>query len=188
MIFLRLFLSFFKTGLFAIGGGLATLPFLYEISEKYGWFSKGDLANMLAISESTPGPIGVNMSTYAGFTTAGIPGALVATASLILPAFLITVFIANAMEKYRNNRFVDAAFLGLRPAVVALIFVAFLELLKVSVLHVEAFLATKQIRALLNLPNLLLMAALFALQHFCKKIHPIVLIVIGAAAGILLNL
>ncbi len=188
MIYLQLSLSFLKTGLFAIGGGLATLPFLYEISETYGWFSKGDLANMLAISESTPGPIGVNMATYAGFSTAGFPGALVATVSLVLPAFLITLFIAKAMEKYRNNRFVDAAFLGLRPAVVALIFAAFLEVLKVSVLHVEAFLAEEKIGALFNIPALLLMAVLFALQHFCKKIHPILLVVIGAAAGIIFGL
>ena len=188
MIYIKLFLAFFKTGLFAIGGGLATLPFLYEISETYGWFSKGDIANMLAISESTPGPIGVNMATYAGFTTAGIGGALIATAGLIMPAFLITLIIAKAMEKYRNNRFVDAAFLGLRPAVLALIFVAFLEVLKVSVLHAEAFLASKQIGALFNLPALILMAALFALQHFYKKIHPIFLIVIGAAAGIICGL
>lgn len=187
-MYLQLFLAFFKTGLFAIGGGLATLPFLYEISETYGWFSKGDLANMLAISESTPGPIGVNMATYAGFTAAGVPGALIATGALILPSLLIILVIAKAMERYRHNRFVDAAFLGLRPAVVALISVAFLEVLKVSVLHVEAFLETKEIGALLNLPALLLMAALFALQHFCKKIHPILLIVIGAAAGILLGL
>jgi len=188
MIFLQLFLSFFKTGLFAIGGGLATLPFLYEISEKYGWFSAGDIANMLAISESTPGPIGVNMATYAGFTAAGIPGALTATCALILPSLLIVLFVAKAMEKYRNNRFVDAAFLGLRPAVVALITVAFLEVIKVSVLHVEAFLASGKFGALFNFPALILMAALFALQHFCKKIHPIFLIVIGAAAGVLLGL
>ena len=164
MIYAKLFLAFFKTGLFAIGGGLATLPFLYEISETYGWFSKGDIANMLAISESTPGPIGVNMATYAGFTAAGIGGALLATAGLIMPAFLI------------------------RPAVLALIFVAFLEVLKVSVLHAEAFLTSKQISALFNFPALILMAALFALQHFRKKIHPIFLIVIGAAAGIIFGL
>ena len=188
MIYLQLFFAFFKTGLFAIGGGLATLPFLYEIAQKYGWFAPESVADMLAISESTPGPIGVNMATYAGFSTAGVLGALTATFALVLPAFLITLFIAKAMEKYRNNRFVDAAFLGLRPAVVALITVALFSVVKASVLHVDAFLATKTLRSLFDFPALILLAILFAVEHFFKKVHPIVLIVIGAAAGILLQL
>lgn len=188
MIFVELFLSFFKTGLFAIGGGLATLPFLYEIAEKYGWFSPQMVADMLAVSESTPGPIGVNMATYAGFTAAGIPGAVVATASLVLPSVIIILIIAAAMSRYRENRFVNAAFLGLRPAVVALITVALLEVLKASILHVDAFLASKKLPDLFDFPALILMAALFALSHFCKKLHPIVLIVIGAAAGIVFRL
>ncbi len=188
MMYLQLFLAFFKTGLFAIGGGLATLPFLYEISETYGWFSAGDIANMLAISESTPGPIGVNMATYAGFITAGVPGGIVATASLVLPSVIIVLIIAGFMSKYRDNRFVNAAFLGLRPAVVGLILVAFIEVLKASVLHVDAFLASRQIGNLFDIPTILLMAAMYALMHFWKKLHPIVLILIGAAAGILLGL
>ncbi len=188
MIYLQLFLAFFKTGLFAIGGGLATLPFLYEISETYGWFSAGDIANMLAISESTPGPIGVNMATYAGFITAGIPGGIVATASLVLPSVTIILIIAGFMSKYRDNRFVNAAFLGLRPAVVGLILVAFLQVLKASVLHMDTFLATKHLLDLFDWPAIVLMAVLYTLMHFWKKLHPIVLIVIGAAVGILLGL
>ena len=188
MIYLQLFFAFFKTGLFAIGGGLATLPFLYEIAEKYPWFTPESVADMLAISESTPGPIGVNMATYAGFTTAGVLGSLTATFALILPAFLITLFIAKAMEKYRNNRFVEAAFLGLRPAVVALITVALFSVVKSSVLHVDAFLHSKALLLLFDFPALILLAILFAAQHVFKKMHPIVLIVIGAAAGILFGL
>ena len=89
MIYLRLFYAFFKTGLFSIGGGLATLPFLYEMAEKYSWFTEEDIANMLAIAESTPGPIGVNMATYVGIQTGGILGGFWATFALVLPSFII---------------------------------------------------------------------------------------------------
>ena len=93
MIYLRLFWEFCKTGLFSVGGGLATLPFLYDISARTGWFTEAQLADMIAISESTPGPIGVNMATYVGFTTAGIPGALAATLGLVFPEIVIILII-----------------------------------------------------------------------------------------------
>ncbi len=185
MIYFELFLAFFKTGLFAIGGGLATLPFLYEISEKYGWFTPEMVADMLAVSESTPGPIGVNMASYAGFTAAGVPGAVLATCSLVLPSLLIILIVAGFMKRFRDNRFVNAAFLGLRPAVVALILVAFFEVLKASILHVDTFLITKNISALFDLPAVLLFAALTFISYRFKKLHPIVLIFIGALVGIL---
>lgn len=189
MIYLELFLSFFKTGLFAIGGGLATLPFLYEIAGKHPeWFTAEMVADMLAVSESTPGPIGVNMATYAGFSAAGVPGALTATLSLVLPSFLVILLVAGFMAKFRENRFVDAAFLGLRPAVVALITLAFAEVLKVSVLHMDAFLSSGKIGTLFNFPALLLFAALLLVSHFFKKLHPVVLVLLGATAGILFNL
>ena len=95
MTLLRLMFEFFKTGLFAVGGGLATLPFLYEISDKTGWFSHADIADMIAISESTPGAIGINMSTYAGFKTAGVPGGILATLSLAAPSLIIILIIAK---------------------------------------------------------------------------------------------
>lgn len=185
-MYLQLFFAFFKTGLFAIGGGLATLPFLYEISEAYGWFSTDELANMLAISESTPGPIGVNMATYAGFTTAGVIGALVATLGLILPALLITAGVAAAISRFRENRFVGAAFSGIRPAVVALISVAFLEVLKVSVLRFPGNPAV--FLSPLDVPSLCLLVGLYALAHIRKNIHPILLIVLGAVFGIFFRL
>lgn len=186
MIYLELFLSFFKTGLFAIGGGLATLPFLYEIAASHPeWFSSEMVADMLAVSESTPGPIGVNMATYAGYSAAGVLGALAATFSLVLPSFLVILIVAGFMAKFRQNRFVESAFLGLRPAVVALISVAFLEVLKASVFHIDAFLTSKKLTELFDIPCLLLFAALYLISHFFKKIHPIFLVLIGAAAGII---
>ena len=188
MIYIELFLSFFKTGLFSVGGGLATLPFLYEIAETKGWFSPQMIADMLAVSESTPGPIGVNMATYAGFITAGISGAVVATAGLVLPSLVIILILAGFMERYRNNRFVNGAFWGIRPAVVALVLVALIEVLKSSVLDWETFLLTKNIPDIFRLPNLLLMAVLFGILLRFKKIHPIVLVLIGAMVGIIVGL
>mgnify|MGYP003295568343 CR=1 FL=1 len=188
MMYLQLFFAFFKTGLFAMGGGLATLPFLYEISEKYGWFSSEMIADMLAISESTPGPIGVNMATYAGFTTAGVGGAVLATAGLVLPSLLIVLCIAAAISRFRNNRYVENAFSAIRPAVVAMIFLAFVEVLKASVLHLDAFMETRNFASLFHLPALVLFLLFYALYHFGKKIHPIVLVLLGALAGIILGL
>ena len=110
MIYLQLFYEFFKTGLFAIGGGLATLPFLQEMSARTGWFSLSELQDMIAVSESTPGPIGVNMATYAGFTSAGIPGAFCATLGLILPSFIIILIVAGFLKRFKDSPLVDAAF------------------------------------------------------------------------------
>ena len=112
MIYLRLFYEFFKTGLFSVGGGLATLPFLYEMSTKTGWFTTADIADMIAVSESTPGPIGINMSTYAGFTTGGVLGGVVASIGLAVPSVIIILIIAKFLERFRNNRFVEGAFYG----------------------------------------------------------------------------
>ena len=100
---LRLMFEFFKTGLFSVGGGLATLPFLYEMSDKTGWFTHADIADMIAISESTPGAIGINMSTYAGYKTAGIPGGILASLSLAAPSVIIILIIARFLKKFRDN-------------------------------------------------------------------------------------
>ena len=129
MIFLKLFVSFFKVGLFAVGGGMATIPFLYELSDSTGWFTRNDLANMIAVSESTPGPIGVNMATYVGFVTgmdvAGLPGAVLggacATLGLAAPAILIILLIASLLNGFKDNKYVQSAFYGLRPASMGMI-------------------------------------------------------------------
>ena len=110
MIFLQLFYEFFKAGLFAIGGGLATLPFLKQISLRYPWFTPNDLMDMIAVSESTPGPMGVNSATYAGFHAAGIPGAITATCSLVLPSVIIIILVSRALDKFRDSRWSRTAF------------------------------------------------------------------------------
>ena len=116
MIYLQLIFEYFKTGLFAFGGGYATLPFLYHISETYGWYSSKQLSDMLAVSSITPGPVGVNMATFSGYTTAGILGALLATSSVVLPSLIIVVIIAKLLAKFRENRHVQAAIYALKPA------------------------------------------------------------------------
>ena len=126
MIYLRLFWEFFKTGLFAIGGGMATLPFLHDIGEATGWFTQAQLMNMLAVSESTPGPIGINMATYVGFTVAGVPGAVIATLGEVTPSIIVILIIAALLRLFLENRYVDLAFYGLRPASTGLILAAVL--------------------------------------------------------------
>lgn len=121
MIYFQLFYEFFKIGLFAIGGGMATLPFLMDLTARYDWYTKAELTNMIAISQSTPGPVGINMATYAGYNAAGIPGAVVATLSLVAPALVIIMVIAKFLADFNENKTVQAAFYGIRPTVAALI-------------------------------------------------------------------
>ncbi|MDN6852659.1 MAG: chromate transporter, partial [Tetragenococcus koreensis] len=116
MIYLQLFYEFFKTGLFSVGGGLATMPFLYDMADRTGWFTYGQLADMIAISESTPGAIGINMATYVGYLTVGPVGGIIATVGLVSPAIIIIMIIGGFLTKFRNNFYVDAVFYGLRPA------------------------------------------------------------------------
>ena len=183
MILLRLFAEFAKTGLFSIGGGLATLPFLYEMSTNTGWFSHADVADMIAISESTPGAIGINMSTYAGFKTAGIPGGILATFGLALPSIIIILIIAKFLEKFRTNRLVEGAFYGLRPASIAMITVAGLNVAKVSLINLAAWEASHHIGDLFVWKAIVLGVVLFIAQKKLKW-HPVIFIAISAVVGI----
>jgi chromate transporter len=188
MILLRLFWEFFKTGLFAVGGGMATLPFLYDMSARTGWFTQARLADMIAVSESTPGPIGVNMATYVGFETAGIPGAVVATLGLICPSIIIIILIARVLKQFRESKTVDAVFYGLRPCSIALIAAAGLLVARVTFLNQDAPAAGFNPAELLRWKELLLAAVLLVLTRFVeplKKLHPVVFIALSAAVGIL---
>lgn len=183
-LLLNLFLEFFKIGLFAVGGGLATIPFLHQLAEKYTWFTVQTLVDMIAISESTPGAMGVNMSTYTGFTTAGIPGALTATFALILPSICIIIIIAHFLKQFADSPVVKAIFSGLKPAVAALIAVAALNLVNVSVINLAAFQASGSLIDLFPIKNIILFVILFYMTTKIKK-HPIVWIAVSAAVGIL---
>ena len=190
MLYLRLFFEFFKTGLFAVGGGMATLPFLYSISDKTGWFSHAQLADMIAVSESTPGPIGVNMATYVGFTTGGIPGAVVATLGLVTPSVIVILLVARALQAFRQNRYVDAAFYGLRPCSVALIAAAGLLVVKIALFDFDRFAETGVLTDLFQIKGLLLAAVLLVLTRYVKQtksLHPIVFILASALVGVVLR-
>lgn len=190
MLYLRLFFEFFKTGLFAVGGGMATLPFLYSISDKTGWFSHAQLADMIAVSESTPGPIGVNMATYVGFTTGGIPGAVVATLGLVTPSVIVILLVARALQAFRQNRYVDAAFYGLRPCSVALIAAAGLLVVKIALFDFDRFAETGVLTDLFQIKGLLLAAVLLVLTRYVKQtksLHPIVFILASALVGVALR-
>lgn len=197
MLFLRLFLEFFKTGLFAIGGGMATIPFLYEMSDKTGWFTHADLANMIAVSESTPGPIGVNMATYVGYITGmnaggvmfAFLGALTATIGLITPSVIVIMLVAAVLKKFSENRYVNSAFYGLRPASTALIAAAGITVVITNLLPINDIIEKGV--STVNWQGLILAAALWVLMNkikFTKKLHPIVFIGISAAVGIIFSM
>jgi len=183
MILLRLYFEFFKVGLFAVGGGLATVPFLRDIGASTGWFTDAQLTTMIAVSESTPGPMGVNMATYVGFETAGVPGAVLATLGLITPSIIIIVVIAGFLQKFRQSRTVDAVFYGLRPASTALIASAGLSV-ALAVLVVVGGLSEHTVTPIW--PRILLAAAIFICLRFTKlkKLHPVAFIGFAALVGV----
>ena len=198
MILCKLFWEFCKTGLFAIGGGMATVPFLREIADKTGWFTAGQLADMIAVSESTPGPLGVNMATYVGYTVGlsqlgspqmGIVGAVTATLGLIFPSIVIVLCISFFLKRFRTSTLVDAALYGLRPASVALISAAGVEIVLFAILRVDSI---YQIGAAqLSWKSVALAAGVYAGTNLIpklKKLHPIWFILLSAIVGVILKM
>ena len=191
MIYLRLFWEFFNVGLFSVGGGLATLPFLYSLGAKTGWFSTADVANMLAVSESTPGPIGVNMATYVGFDCAGVLGGVVATLGLVTPSVIVIVLIAMALQAFRTNKYVDAAFYTLHPASTGLIAAAGWSVFLLVLVNLDAYRATYRLADLIQWKNLILFAVIWVLTNLVKplkKLHPVVFLALAAVVGIVFRL
>lgn len=186
MIYVKLFYEFFKTGLFAVGGGLATLPFLRDICARTGWFNEAMLSDMIAVSESTPGPIGVNMATYAGYLSAGIPGAIISTLGLVSPSFIVMLIVARLLESFRNNHYVNAVFYGLRPAVSGLIAAAGLSVAQTSLI---TWPASGNLFSAINIPSICIFIAVFLLMRIKKlKLHPIFYLALSAIVGIILGL
>lgn len=172
MIYLTLFIEFFKIGLFAIGGGAATIPFLFDLSKKYNWFSFEELTNMIAVAESTPGPIGVNMATFAGFQTAGILGGIIATIGLITPSVIIIVLIAKLLKNYAQNQNFRLVLNSIRPAVLALIIFALMSIVKISIVDYLSF-------------GVFFILTIVMLKY---KKSPILYILLSAIIGIILKL
>lgn len=190
MTLIRLFFEFLKIGLFSVGGGMATLPFLYDMADKTGWFTYAQIADMLAVSESTPGPIGINMATYVGYTTAGIPGALAATIGTIIPGIALVLIITAILDKFRNNVYVEGAFYGLRPASVGLITAAGILVVEISLMNTALYQQTGSIADLFQWKAIVLAAILLVLTRWVKKtkgIHPVYFIVFSAVVGIVFH-
>lgn len=195
-VYLCLFIEFFKTGLFAIGGGLATIPFLYDIASRYSWLDVSVMSDMIAISESTPGPIGVNMATYCGYNALysqggialGIFGGILATLSLVLPSMIIIIIVSKVLEKFKTSMVVDNSFKGLRPAVCGLIAAACVDIFKNACLEIELYKVTDKISDIFDEKALILFAVLFAFTRIFKKLHPIFIIIPAAIAGIIFKM
>ena len=209
MLYLRLFFEFFKTGLFAVGGGMATIPFLYRMADSTGWFTANDVANMIAVGESTPGPIGVNMATYVGFVTGmnqngsagAILGGVTATLGLVTPSILVILMIAIFLKNFRENPYVKKAFYGLRPASTGLIAAAGLAVVMDNLFFAEKMLeATGQmsmgstganVLAAINWKGWILAVLLWVFTNKVaktKKWHPIVFIAISAVVGVVFSM
>ncbi len=194
MLYLRLFYEFFKTGLFAVGGGMATIPFLYNMADATGWFTRNDVANMIAVGESTPGPIGVNMATYVGYVTGGnigglpfaILGAVVATVGLVTPSIIVILIIASFLKSFRENRLVENAFYGLRPASTGLIAAAGISVVMANLFYLENLEQGFGL-SLFNWKGWLLAVVLWVLTNKVKQtkgLHPILFILASAVVGI----
>ena len=187
MIYLRLFWEFLKIGLFAVGGGMATLPFLIELAERTGWFTQELITDMIAISESTPGPIGINMATYVGCNIAGIPGGILASIGEVIPSLIIVVLISKSLERFRASTIVGDMFYGLRPTVTGLIAAAGIGVMRLAMLQLGLYQQTGLLLDLLNWKKLLLFLLMF-LGIKKLKWHPVAFIAISAVVGIVFSL
>ncbi len=183
MILLALYWSFLLVGLFSMGGGMATVPFLFDLSARTGWFSAADLANMIAVSEATPGPIGVNMATYVGYATAGVPGGIVAVLGLVTPAVVIILLVSRLLSTLWKNPKVQGLFYALRPASVGLIAAAAFSVCGVSLftwdgsltLHWGAIALAVGLLVAMNLPKV-------------KELPSVAFVAIAAVVGIMFQM
>ena len=195
MIFLELYFRFFMVGLFSIGGGLATLPFLTSMGETTGWFTAMDISNMVAISESTPGPIGINMATYIGYqigsqagTGFGILGCIIASLGEVTPCIIIIMIVSRMLMKFRESKYVEYTFYGLRAASVGLIAAAWMGVAKIAFFNSEAMAESGNFLMAVDYKSIILSAVIFFLATKFKKLHPIALIVLSAAVGIIFKM
>lgn len=187
--YLLLFVEFFKTGLFAIGGGLATIPFLREMCHTHPtWFNEELLANMIAVGESTPGPIGVNMATYVGYTVGygeagfwgGLLGGFITTFGLVLPSVIIIIIVAKLLAAFKENKLVSRAFYSIRPAVVGMIASAAITMIRSGI-----FTKSGNILQQIDIKAAILFIVLLVAMNTkkIKKLHPIFFIIIAGVVG-----
>lgn len=184
MIYLELFLTFFKIGLFTFGGGYAMLPLIQKEVLANNWLTQEELVDFVAVSESTPGPFAVNISTYIGMQTGSVLGAVCATLGVILPSFIVILIIASFYSKFRKSKIFQAYMIGLKPGVVGLIGAAIL-----SIALLVFFPAGIAYNVFLS-PQFYFSLVVFAVMVFLafKKVHPIIIICLSALAGIAFGL
>jgi chromate transporter len=187
MVYLALIHEFLKMGLFSIGGGFATLPFLYRLADNYPWFTKEMLIDMIAISQSTPGPVGLNMATYAGYSAGGAAGGVVASLALVMPSVLLILLVIKILEEFRGNHLVKNAFYGIRPAVAALIASASCGIINITLIKAGGSFDIKEIWGILNYKGILLFLVIFYLIRKFNR-HPVYYILGAALAGAIFNL
>ena len=201
ILLLRLYYEYLKVGLFAIGGGMATIPFLQTLADRTGWFTQLDILNMLAVSESTPGPIGVNMASYVGFHMAGVPGSIVATLGLATPSIIVILIIAQFLKRFRDNKYVMAAMYGLRAASAALIASAAISVLESTLMNLQTVEIPLFAGLQLELPQIVESGGLFQWKEIAltaillvltnwkplKKLHPVVFLAASAVVGIVFS-
>ena len=180
MIVLELFLTFLKIGAFTFGGGYAMLPLIQSEVERHGWLTQAEVVDFIAVSESTPGPLAINMATFIGIRTGGILGAVCATFGVVLPSFVVILIVAKFYEKFRKSRVVDGVMFGLRPAVIGLIGAAFLSV------GMTVFFPNGLKSAVFSNAGLWTSLGIFtagAVLAF-RKVHPIIIIAVSAVMGI----
>ena len=170
-LYLLLLAQFFNIGVFSFGGGYATIPLVYDIAQKYNWFTVKQLTDMLAISSITPGPVGVNMATFAGFSTSGILGAAIATSAIVLPSFIFVTIVSKILDKFESNIYVKNIVASLKPAGCALLSAVGIKLLFTSNLHLIG----------------LIILATFVIASFKKKFDPLFYLGVSAIIGISLG-
>ncbi|MCR5021090.1 chromate transporter [Ruminococcus sp.] len=181
MILIDLFLTFLKIGAFTFGGGYAMLPLIQSEVERHGWLTQAEVIDFIAVSESTPGPLAINMATFIGIRTGGVLGAVCATSGVVLPSFVIILIVAKFYDKFRKNKIVDGMMYGLRPAVIGLISTALLSV-GTTVFFNDGFnTAAFSTSVFLISLGIFVLGAVLAF----KKLHPIAIISISAAIGII---
>ena len=199
MIYLRLYWEFFKTGLFSVGGGMATVPFIQNMGASFDWFTPAQLADSIAVAESTPGAFGINMATYVGYSVGlaqggaplwGVLGGLIASLGLITPSIIVILIVARVLEKFRKNRYVEAAFYGLRPASVGMIAAAGLSIVLMSFCGISSVLDIDA-NVAVDWRHLVLAAIILVATRWIpkvKKLHAIWFILFSAVAGVVFGL
>lgn len=183
MLLIKLYFEFLKIGLFSIGGGLATLPFLYDLADKYDWLTASELVDMIAISESTPGAIGINTATFVGYKASGLIGGIITTLGIITPSIVIIILIAHYFKRFNEKPIVQGAFLGIRPAVTGLIASVGFTVLQLSVFNMDLYNLTHKLIDLINIKEVILFVIVMYLMNKYKK-HPILYLVFAAVIGI----